>query len=534
MNNQEKQTKRPKPVMLVILDGWGINQPYTGNAITQANTPVMDSLIAEYPSMTLRASGEAVGLPWGEEGNSEVGHLNLGLGRILYQDLPRINKAISDNSFYQNKALLKAIEHVKRNNSKLHLLGVVSNGCVHASIDHLHALLLLAKNQDLKEVYIHAILDGRDTSYNSGINFIKGVQRSISEYSVGSIATISGRFYAMDRNNNWDRTQKAYMAITEGKGNKSDDPATAVEESYKKKIYDEEFVPTVICRDGKPIALISDNDAVVFYNFRPDRARQLTKSFVLPNFEKFKRLKFLKNLFFACFTEYEKGLPAEVVFPAEDINNTLGEVISMAGLKQLRISETEKYAHVTYFFNGGREKESEGEEHVLVPSPQVSSYDLKPEMSAPELTKKLLEAINSDKYDFILVNYPNADMVGHTGNINAAIRAVEALDGCVDKITKSVLSKDGVVLLVADHGNADVMFNMQTGQVDKEHTSNPVPFIIVGKQFAGRSFGWQNVVNSDLSLVQPQGILSDVAPTVLKIMGLKKPPEMTGRSLIQI
>ena len=532
MNNQEKQTKRPKPVVLVILDGWGINQPYTGNAITQANTPVVDSLIAEYPSMTLRASGEAVGLPWGEEGNSEVGHLNLGLGRILYQDLPRINKAISDNSFYQNKALLKAIEHVKRNKSKLHLLGVVSNGCVHASIDHLHALLVLAKRQNLKEVYIHAILDGRDTSYNSGINFIKGVQHSISEYSVGSIATIAGRFYAMDRNNNWDRTQKAYLAITEGIGNKSDNPIKAIEESYKKKIYDEEFVPTVICQKGEPVVKISDNDAVIFYNFRPDRARQITKAFVLPVFNKFDRSKYLKNLFFACFTEYEKGLPVEIVFPSEDISNTLGEIISKAGLKQLRISETEKYAHVTYFFNSGQEKKSEGEDHVLVPSPQVSSYDLKPEMSAPELTKKLLELISGDKYDFILINYPNPDMVGHTGKIDAAIRAVETIDNCVDKIVKSVLSKEGVVLLVADHGNAEVMFNMQTGQIDKEHTSNPVPFIIVGKQFTGRSFGWQNVVGSDLSLVQPQGILSDVAPTILKIMGLDIPKEMTGHPLI--
>lgn len=532
MSEDKVKSKRPKPVVLVILDGWGINQPYAGNAITQANTPVMDKLIAQYPAMTIKASGEAVGLPWGEAGNSEVGHLNLGLGRILYQDLPRINKTISDKSFYLNKELLGAIAHVKKNNSKIHLLGVVSNGCVHASIDHLHALLVLMKKQGVTDVFIHAFLDGRDTSYNSGINFIKGVEHSIAEFSVGSIATISGRYFAMDRNNNWDRIAKAYLAMAEGAGSQNDSAVKAIEASYKKKIYDEEFIPTVISKDGKPRAVISDNDAVIFYNFRPDRARQITKAFVQPEFDKFKRSKFLKNLFFVCFTEYEKGLPVKVAFPPEIIKNALGEIISRAGLKQLRISETEKYAHVTYFFNGGRENKSPGEEHVMVPSPRVSSYDLKPEMSAPELTKKIIAAVASNEYDFILVNYPNADMVGHTGNIKAAVKGIEALDDCVEKLVKSILNKEGVVLFVADHGNADVMFNLQTGQIDKEHTTNPVPFIIVGKDYAGRSFGWQNVVGSDLSLIQPQGILSDVAPTILKIMGLKKPLEMTGQSLV--
>lgn len=518
--------------MLVVLDGWGVNQPYTGNAITQANTPAIDRLIAEYPSMTLRASGEAVGLPWGEGGNSEVGHINLGLGRILYQDLPRINKAISDNSFYQNDVLLEAIGHVKKNKSKLHLLGVVSNGCVHASIDHLHALLVFAKENNFEEVYIHAILDGRDTSYNSGINFIKGVKRSISEYSVGKITTISGRFYAMDRNNNWDRIEKAYAAITEGVGNRVEGAIEAVEASYKKKIYDEEFIPTVLTENGEPIAKISDNDAVIFYNFRPDRARQITKAFVLEDFDKFVRPKFIKNLHFTCFTEYEKGLPVKIAFPVDDLSNSLGENLSRAGLKQLRIAETEKYAHVTYFFNGGREEKSPGEDHILVPSPQVPNYDLKPEMSALEVTKKLTEVINEDIYDFILVNYANADMVGHTGNIAAAIKGIEMLDDCIGRVAKAVLAKNGVMLITADHGNADVMFNMQTGQIDKEHSSNPVPFIIIGKDYSGRNFGWQNVVGNDLSLVQPQGILSDVAPTILKIMGIKKPREMTGMSLI--
>ena len=528
MNNEEKQT-RPKPVVLIVLDGWGVNQPFSGNAISQANTPFIDSLIAEYPSMTLRASGEAVGLPWGEGGNSEVGHLNLGLGRILYQDLPRINKAIGDNSFYQNPALLKALEHVKKNKSSLHLMGVVSNGCVHASIDHLHALLVLARENDVEKVYIHALLDGRDTPYNSGVNFIKGVKRSIDEYKVGKIATIAGRFYTMDRNNNWDRVEKAYLAMTEGVGNKASDEVEAIEQSYKKKIYDEEFVPTIINPEG----MVRDNDAMIFFNYRPDRARQITKAFVLEEFDKFKRKKFIKNLYFAGFTEYEKSLPIEVVFPPEDIANTLGEIISRAGLKQLRIAETEKYAHVTYFFNGGREQKSEGEEHVLVPSPQVTTYDLKPEMSALEVTKKVLEAIEEDKYDFILINFANADMIGHTGNIEAAIEGIEALDKQIEKIVKSILEKDGVALITSDHGNADVMFNMQTGQIDKEHTANPVPLLVVGNQYAGKNFGWQEAPGNDLSLVQPQGILSDVAPTILYVMGIEKPPEMTGISLVK-
>lgn len=529
MNNK---TNRPRPVVLMILDGWGINQPYTGNAITQANTPVIDRLIAEYPSMTLRASGEAVGLPWGESGNSEVGHMNMGLGRIVYQDLPRINKDISDNSFYKNECLINAIKHAKKNKSNLHLMGVVSNGCVHASVDHLYALLVLAREYEFENVYIHAILDGRDVSYNSGINFIKGVERSISEYGVGSIATISGRYYAMDRNNNWDLVEKAYLAMTKGEGEKSEDPVSAIRASYDKKVYDEEFIPTVITKNGLPLAKISDNDSVIFYNFRPDRARQITKAFVEKDFDKFKREKYIENLYFACFTEYEKDLSVNIAFKSEDINNSLGSIVSSAGLSQLRISETEKYAHVTYFFNGGKEEKDPREDHILVPSPSVASYDLKPRMSASIVTDKLIEAINDDKYDFIVINYPNADMVGHTGNIDAAIEGIEFLDECVDQVVRNVLSKKGVVLITADHGNADVMFNMQTGQIDKEHTSNPVPFIIVGDEYRGRNFGWQNVVGGDLSLVQPQGVLSDIAPTVLKIMNIEKPKEMTGVSLI--
>lgn len=523
-----QQFKRPKPVLLVILDGWGITQPYSGNAISQADTPNMREFVAKYPSTTLRASGEAVGLPWGESGNSEVGHLNFGLGRILYQDLPRINKAISDNSFYKNKSLLKAFAHAKKHKTNLHLIGLVSNGGVHASIEHLQALTVFAKNEGIKQVYLHVILDGRDTPYNSGVNFIKDIERFSSEYgNIAKIATLSGRFYAMDRDNHWDRVSKAYAVMTEGKGNKAANAIEALEASYKKKIYDEEFAPTVI----GDAALISEKDAVIFFNFRADRARQLTKAFVLPGFDKFPRPKYL-DLFFVCFTEYEKDLPIEVAFFPEEPKNTLGEVIANAGLKQLRIAETEKYAHVTYFFNGGREKKSKGEEHALVPSPRVDSYDLKPEMSANELTDRLIKEIESGKYDFILVNYANSDMVGHTGNIQATIKAVEAVDKCLGRIAKSVLPKGGCIIISADHGNAEEVFNMQTGMIDKEHSANPVPFILMEKQFEGRKLGGMDAPGGDLSLVQPQGILSDVAPTILKIMNLERPEEMTGRSLL--
>ncbi len=527
-----EKNKIHKPIVLIILDGWGINQDYPGNAITNAKTPAMDRLVKEYPSTTLRASGESVGLPWGEAGNSEVGHLNMGLGRVLYQDLPRINKAIADQTFYQNEALLKAVEHVKKNNSNLHFLGVVSNGCVHASVDHLHALMVLAQKNNIRNFFIHAILDGRDTQFNSGLNFIRGVERSIKEFSMGQIATVSGRFYTMDRNNNWDRTEKAYLALTEGIGEKGTSASDAVRESYKKKIYDEEFLPTVIFNGSSPSALIKDNDAVIFYNFRPDRARQITEAFISKEFNRFKRKKFLQNLEFVTFTEYDKNFPVEIAFPLEDMSGSLGEELSKAGVKQLRISETEKYAHVTYFFNGGIETKMPGEDHDLVPSPNVSSYAEKPEMSSEELTKRILKAVESDKYDFILVNFPNADMVGHTGNLEAAIKGVEALDKCVDKIVSAVLEKDGIVLITADHGNAEIMFNMQTGQIDKEHTTNPVPIIIAGNDFHGKSFGWQEGVGSDLSLATPQGILADIAPTILQLFDIAKSDKMTGESLL--
>ena len=527
MGKNSENFVRPRPVVLIVLDGWGVYQDYPGNAVSQAKKPTFDSLIAEYPATTLRASDEAVGLPWGESGNSEVGHLSLGIGRILYQGLPRIDKDISDQTFYENEVLLKAAAHVKKNNSALHYLGLVSNGGVHASIDHLFALLNFAKKQEIKNVYIHVILDGRDTSYNAGLNFVKGLESTIKELGVGKIASISGRFYTMDRNNNWDRTEKAYRTIVLGEGEQFKDPIEAIEKSYKNKVYDEEFIPVLLDKNG----LIKKNDSVVFFNYRPDRARQITKAFVEKDFSSFKR-DYIDNLFFATFVVYEKGLPVEVIFPPYVINETLGTVLANHGLTQLRIAETEKYAHVTYFFNGGIEKPNEGEDRVLVPSPAVASYDVKPEMSANEVTKKLVEAIDSDKYDFVLVNYANADMVGHTGNLAAGIKAVEAVDKCLAKVIRSVLLRNGVALVTADHGNAEVMFNMQTGQIDKEHSSNPVPFILVGKQYAGRNVGWPDLINNDLTLVPPQGFLSDIAPTILHIMGIERPKEMRGMNLL--
>ena len=528
--DNKKQNLRPKPVVLVVLDGWGIATPYAGNAIGLASTPNIKSYLIKYPSATLMASGEGVGLPWGEAGNSEVGHLNLGLGRILYQSLPRINKTIADHSFYSNKTLLKAIEQVKNKNSKLHLIGLVSNGCVHASLEHLQALIEMAREKQVKNFYVHAILDGRDTPFNSGLNFIQELEKSLAG-TVGKIASLHGRFYAMDRNNHWDRTAKSYDVMTKGLGEKHESAKKAIEESYKKKIYDEEFMPTAITKNGEPIAKIEDDDSVIFFNYRPDRARQLTKTFVLPGFEKFKREKYL-NIFFAGLVEYEANLPMEKVFSSEIIKNTLGEVLAQAGLKQLRIAETEKYAHVTYFFNGGQEKKSVGEDHILIPSPAVSSYDEKPEMSAQEITDQVVKAIEQENYDFILINFANADMVGHTGNLNATIKAVETVDKCVGRIVKSVLSKSGLLLITADHGNAEGLFNMQTGMIDKEHSANPVPLVIIGEAYEGKSLSFGDAPGGDLSLVKPQGMLSDVAPTILKIMGVQKPPEMTGRSLI--
>jgi len=536
--NKELTTKY-KPVVLIILDGFGIAPPSRSNAVSRAKTPAIDMLISSYPTVTAQASGESVGLPWGEVGNSEVGHLNIGAGKIVYQDLPRITNAISTGAFFTNTYFLKAIEQIKdsRNKRNIHIIGLISSGSVHSYMEHLFALLELMRKEGLEQVYIHVILDGRDTPYNSGIDFIKKLQNKISEIGIGKIASLSGRFYAMDRDNHWERIEKAFNVMI---GNikfpekeKFTDAVAAIEQSYSRKIYDEEFEPIALYdNNGNLLGAIKDSDSVIFFNYRSDRARELTKAFILPFFQKFARKEYFKDLIFVCMTEYDKNLPALVAFPPELITNPLAKVISDAGLKQLHIAETEKYAHVTFFLNGGLEKEFKDEDRILVPSPRIQSYDKKPEMSAKEITSKVIKKINSEIYDFIVINFANPDMVGHTGNINATIKAIEVVDKCVKKIVDNVLAKNGALIVTADHGNAESMIDMQTGSIDKEHTTYPAPFIVVSNDLEGKNAGKEDNISNDLSILTPAGILADVAPTVLKLMALEKPAEMTGQSLI--
>ncbi|NIP32412.1 2,3-bisphosphoglycerate-independent phosphoglycerate mutase [Candidatus Saccharibacteria bacterium] len=523
---------RPKPIVLMILDGWGVAPEHPGNAINKANTPVMDNLIKSYPTMNVKASGEAVGLSWGEMGNSEVGHLTIGAGRVFYQSLPRIDRAIGDNTFFGNSALKKAFRHAAKNNSTIHFIGLVSNGGIHSHQNHLHALLDMAKQEKIDNVAIHAFLDGRDADRDSALGFIKDLQKKIKTVKRGQIASLAGRYWAMDRDNRWDRTQKAYEAMVLGQSDEAfDDPIKAIEASYSNEVYDEEFVPTVITKKGEPVSRIQKGDAVIFFNFRPDRARQLTKALVLPNFDKFPRER-IEELAMATMTEYEKDLPVEVAYPPEVVETCLGRVISDAGLKQLHIAETEKYAHVTFFLNGTREDPFPGEDRVIVPSPRVASYDLQPEMSAVELTNKVVKAIDSDQYDFIVMNFANADMVGHTGNIEATIKGIEVLDKLIGKIVTAVVGKGGAVFITADHGNAEQMINLQTESMDKQHSTNIVPFIVCAKQFEGIASPAGEVPGGDLSLMPATGMLADVAPTILNIMNLAIPPEMTGHPLI--
>ncbi len=524
--------KRPKPVVLIILDGFGIAPPSRANAISLAKTPNFDKYSSNYPVIPLAAFGEAVGLSWGEMGNSEVGHLSLGSGLINYQDLPKITKSIYDGDFYKNKSFIKAINHTKNNSSNLHFIGLVSSGGIHSFNEHLYALIELAKRQKVDKVFIHVFLDGRDTLYNSGLNFISKLENKIKDIGLGEIATISGRYYAMDRDNNWDRIEKAYKVMVKGQSeNKYLDSLTAIKESYKNKIYDEEFIPTVIINeDGSPKTLIKDNDGIIFFNFRSDRARQLTKALIIPGFEKFERL-YYKNLFMVTMTEYEKDLPVDVAFKNIIIEESLAKIISQAGLKQLHIAETEKYAHVTYFFNGGNEKINKNEERILIPSSNISSYDQKPAMSSREITSRTVQAIKDGLNDFIIINFANADMVGHTGNLEKTIEAIEILDNLVGDIVDTVLSYDGVVLITSDHGNAEEMYNLQNGEINKEHTNNSVPLFIIGQEYSGKS-GITGMSGTDLSHIVPVGVLADVSPTILKIMGIKKPKEMTGSSLI--
>lgn len=521
-----------RPTALIIMDGWGVAPDGEGNAVTRANTPNWDRIIREYPVMTLHASGNEVGLSYGEMGNSEVGHLNIGAGRVYYQTLPRINKHIVDGSFFENKAFLQAAEHVKKNKSALHLMGLLSVGNVHASDEHCFALLKFAKEQKIKEVYLHLFLDGRDTAYNSGEYFISKLIEQMKKLKVGTIASLSGRYFAMDRDSRWDRIEKAYRAIADGVSDHyASDPIEAIQASYAANVFDEEFEPTVIGRPGKPTAVVQDGDAVIFFNYRPDRAREMAKAFVLPAFNKFTRTEH-HNLFFVTMTEYEKAMPTVVAYPPATVHNSLAEVVATAGLKQFHIAETEKYAHITFFLNGTVEDPFPGEDRVIIPSPRVPSYATVPEMSSAGLVKETIKAIDSDKYDVFMINLANADMVGHTGDMAATVKACEAVDSAVGKITEYVLAKGGAVVITSDHGNAEEVYNLQTGEKDKEHSNNPVPLVIMANELKGQAGSAGDPPEGDLSLMTPVGVLADVAPTVLKLVGLELPPEMTGRSMI--
>lgn len=524
---------RPRPAVLMILDGFGVAPDSEGNAVTRAKMPFIHELIQRYPVVNVRASGECVGLMWGEMGNSEVGHLTIGAGRVYYQALPRIERAIKDESFFENQAFQHAIEQVQQSGGTLHIMGIMSAGKVHGYNTHCYALLELAKKSKLRDVAVHAFLDGRDALYNSGIDFITELKQKIDEIGIGRIASLSGRYYAMDRDNRWDRIEKAYNAVALGQSAEQyEDPLEAIRASYAKEVYDEEFVPTVITKGGQPLATIKPGDAVIFFNFRPDRARQITKAFVLPSFDKFPR-EYIQNLAYITMMEYEAGLPVEVAYPPVILTNTLAETISNAGLIQLHIAETEKYAHVTFFMNGAREDPFPNEDRAIIPSPKVASYDQQPEMSALLITDRVIKEIKTDNYDVIIMNYANSDMVAHTGNLEATIKAHEVLDQCVKRVVGEVLKKNGVVLITADHGNGEEVRNLQTGDIDKEHSTNPVPFFIVGNQFEGRAGLSGDVPGGDLSLMPPVGMLADITPTMLKILGIPQPPDMTGTPLIE-
>ena len=507
-----------KPTVLLILDGYGERKEKEGNAIALAKTPVMDRLKKEFPYVEGQASGLFVGLPDGQMGNSEVGHMNMGAGRIVYQELTRITKSIQDGDFFENKALKAAVEHCKKEDSALHFMGLVSSGGVHSHIEHIYGLLELAKRAGLKKVYLHAFLDGRDTPPDSGKSFLLAVEKKMQELHVGEIATISGRYYAMDRDKNYDRVEKAYRAMVEGTGEKASSVEEAIDASYAKKVYDEFVLPTVIEKDGA-VHTVSDGDAMIFFNFRPDRAREICHAFCDDDFSFFERGA-RKNIFFVCFTDYDPTIPNKhVAFEKEEIHNTLGEVVSNLGKNQLRIAETEKYAHVTFFFNGGKEEPYENEDRILVPSPkEVPTYDLKPEMSCYTVTEKLTEAIRSGKYDLVVANFANPDMVGHTGVLPAAIKAIEVVDECMGKVVDAVESMHGNLFILADHGNADIMIDEKTGEPYTAHTTNPVPFILVSEE---------------KHKLREGGCLADVAPTLLELMGIPQPKEMTGKSLLE-
>jgi 2,3-bisphosphoglycerate-independent phosphoglycerate mutase len=511
-------TSGKKPLVLVILDGWGLSPRKEGNAMARANLPNYRMFLMEYPHCTLACSGEEVGLPEGQMGNSEVGHLNIGAGRVVYQELTRITRAVRDGSFFRNEVLLDAVKHAKENNKSLHLMGLLSDGGVHSHISHLLALLDLAAGQNLSRVFVHAFLDGRDVPPDNAREYFETLRQKLSELGF-AVATVMGRYYAMDRDRRWDRTERAYNAMVFGEGIQAATPLEAVELGYGRGETDEFIQPTVIMNStGEPVARVEDGDAVIFFNFRPDRARQITRAFVDREFTDFSRKTGYPKVHFTCMTLYDKMIEAPVAFRAQALNNTLGEVLSRHGIAQLRLAETEKYAHVTFFFNGGVEEPNPGEDRVLVPSPKVSTYDLKPEMSAPGVTGNFLEQLRLNKYGVIIMNYANPDMVGHTGDLEATVRALETVDSCLGKVVRAVLEREGTVLITADHGNADEMLD-EKGDICTAHSTNPVPFILVRQDTAG--------------LCLRNGSLEDIAPTILDLLNIPVPEEMTGASLIK-
>ena len=507
-----------KPTVLMILDGYGLNDNCEANAVCEAKTPIMDQLKSQCPFVKGNASGMAVGLPEGQMGNSEVGHLNMGAGRIVYQELTRITKEIEDGDFFQNEALLKAVRNAKANDSALHLFGLLSDGGVHSHNTHVYGILELAKREGLSKVFVHCFLDGRDTPTTAGKEYIKELNDKMKELGVGQVASVMGRYYAMDRDNRWDRVERAYNVMTKGEGNQAECPVCAVKDSYAAEKTDEFVEPTAIVKDGQPVGIIKDKDSVIFFNFRPDRAREITRAFCDDEFTGFTRDKRL-DLTYVCVTEYDPTIPnKDVAFHKVAISNTFGEFLAANGMTQARIAETEKYAHVTFFFNGGVEEPNKGEDRILVKSPKVATYDLKPEMSAYEVCDKLTEAIRSGKYDVIIINFANPDMVGHTGVEDAAIKAVEAVDACVGKAVDAVKEVDGQMFICADHGNAEQLKDYVTGETFTAHTTNPVPFILVN---AEPGYG-----------LREGGCLADIAPTLIEMMGMEQPKEMTGKSLL--
>ncbi|MGR6837046.1 2,3-bisphosphoglycerate-independent phosphoglycerate mutase [Syntrophomonas erecta] len=510
-----------KPIVLMILDGWGIREDAPDNAITRANPSNFLRYKETFPYTVLKCSGQDVGLPAGQMGNSEVGHLNMGSGRIVYQEITRITTAIEDGSFFDKHSFLEAIEYARQHNGAVHLMGLLSDGGVHSHLDHLYALLELCRQQHVEQVFIHGYLDGRDVNPKSASDYLKQIQKHMDEIGIGKIASLSGRFYGMDRDKRWDRVKRTYDAMVLGQGRKAPNVFAAIEKSYEERVTDEFVEPVVIIKDdGQPVATVSTGDSLIFFNFRADRARQITRAFVDEDFQGFERTVW-PQVYYVCMTQYDAEIKAPVAFPPQNLSNTLGEVLAREGRQQLRIAETEKYAHVTFFFNGGVETPNPGEDRILIPSPKVETYNLKPTMSAMEVTERVMEEIDRDGYDVIIINYANPDMVGHTGVLDAAIEAVKTIDNCMGQVVERVLNKQGIVLITADHGNCEMMVSPETGGPYTAHTTDLVPFILVGEKYRNCK-------------LRKGGSLRDIAPTLLDIMNINIPEEMNGKSLLKI